>query len=120
MGCVGPPRQPEATSSLARRRWDTAVKAPMLRSLSTHAAMALLLLVTTADAVDVCGDMNKSKMVTSFDALLVLRDAVGQPVSLVCPSIEGLVTYSQDLTARSDPRADRRVRRRGARIPVRA
>ncbi|HEY2773388.1 MAG TPA: DUF1566 domain-containing protein [Candidatus Binatia bacterium] len=33
----------------------------------------------------VCGDVNSSGKVTSSDALLVLKDAVGQPVALECP-----------------------------------
>lgn len=74
----------------------------MLRSTSTIAALALVLLTVPAHADDVCGDVNQSKSVTTSDALLVLRDAVGQPVSLACPSIDGLAICSGDLAACRD------------------
>ena len=51
-------------------------------------------LATTVRAEPVCGDVNDSDTVTSADALFVLRSAVGQPVSLVCPDF--LASYGFD------------------------
>jgi hypothetical protein len=46
-----------------------------------------------AIAASVCGDVNASGSVTAADALSVLREAVGQPVELVCP-VPGLLLRS--------------------------
>ena len=46
---------------------------------------ALLGLCAEANAAPVCGDVNNNSSVTSSDALLVLKSAVGQPVTLTCP-----------------------------------
>lgn len=54
--------------------------------VATAALAAILLNASAVLAADpVCGDVNKSGTVTSGDALLVLRGAVGQPVQLQCP-----------------------------------
>ena len=49
-------------------------------------------------ASEICGDVNVSGGLSTSDALLVLRGSVGQPVTLTCPSIEGLTTCQSDLT----------------------
>ena len=49
------------------------------------AAAAVLWMSSSALAASVCGDVNSNSTVTSTDALLVLRSAVGQPVTLNCP-----------------------------------
>jgi len=53
--------------------------------IATFAAAAL----TTAYAgtPSICGDVNGNGTVTSGDALLVLKNAVGQPIELLCPSV---------------------------------
>ncbi len=62
---------------------------PNTPSLSVIAMLSLAtVLATTAPAAEnppICGDLNDSGGVTSTDALALLRYAVGQPVSLVCP-----------------------------------
>lgn len=59
----------------------------MRKIFSTVAAAALMLVAPTARAADVCGDVNRSGSVTTSDALLVLKDAVGQMVALQCPPV---------------------------------
>jgi hypothetical protein len=41
----------------------------------------------------ICGDVNESLTVTSGDALLVLRSAVGQPVALQCGDCPAVAAY---------------------------
>src|SRR5690348_15241480 len=60
-------------------------------------AIASLVLYTTQRA-EIGGDVNLSSSLTTTDALLVLRGSVGQPVTLQCPSIDGLTGCQSDLT----------------------
>lgn len=57
-------------------------------------AVLLLLCSTTVragvPASEVCGDVNESGTVSPTDALLVLKNAVGQPIDLICPAIGAL------------------------------
>lgn len=64
----------------------------MFRPCPTAAALAVMTLLASAPvfAADVCGDVNESSSVSSTDALLVLKKAVGQPVALACPAIDDL------------------------------
>jgi len=54
-----------------------------LTVLTTLSAALLQAAVALADA-PVCGDVNNNGAVQASDALLVLRNAVGQPVTLTC------------------------------------
>lgn len=55
---------------------------------AASAVLATLVIATpgVSFADPLCGDVNQSDTVTSSDALLVLRDAVGQAVELQCPA----------------------------------
>jgi hypothetical protein len=55
-------------------------------SLLLNAASGVAPAISSA-ASEVCGDVNNSGAVTTADALLVLRDAVNQPVFLSCPPL---------------------------------
>ncbi|HEY2775881.1 MAG TPA: DUF1566 domain-containing protein [Candidatus Binatia bacterium] len=59
------------------------------------ALAAVLVVPLSAAAATPCGDVNNSGKVTSSDALLVLKDAVGQSVQLVCPASGGLPSTGQ-------------------------
>ncbi|MFN2375006.1 MAG: hypothetical protein ABR538_00590 [Candidatus Binatia bacterium] len=52
--------------------------------LALAPALATLLLASPAAAQPVCGDVTDDQLITTTDALRVLRAAVGQPVELVC------------------------------------
>lgn len=55
--------------------------------MAAATAVFLFAILTPAFAVEpLCGDVNETGTVTSSDALLVLKDAVGQPVILACPA----------------------------------
>jgi len=72
---------------------------PAMRSTIVLTALAVLVLgVRVAGAAEICGDVNVSGVVTSADALLVLKSAVGQSVSLTCPAIADLATCTTDLS----------------------
>jgi hypothetical protein len=71
------------------------------------AAATLAALAMTADdarSAPACGDLNASGGVTSSDALLLLRNAVGQPVDLQCapPSQPAKTGETVDYGAKSD------------------
>ena len=74
----------------------------MLAMRSTIVLTTLAVLVlggrVAGAAVEICGDVNVSGSVTASDALLVLRDAVGQPALLSCPAIADLATCTTDLS----------------------
>jgi hypothetical protein len=81
------------------------MKHPRLLPALRSAAAAILVAAAASPApaaAPVCGDVNDSGTVTSSDALLVLKDAVGQPVVLQCaivatPPVTGQVTcYDAD------------------------
>lgn len=57
-----------------------------MRNTICNLATAAILLATTSGALaaPICGDLNDSGNVSTGDALLLLRSAVGQPVDLVC------------------------------------
>ena len=62
----------------------------MMRKAITGATLsALFLIAGGASAADpVCGDVNSSSSVTSSDALLVLKKAVQQPITLDCSAYD--------------------------------
>ncbi len=63
-------------------------------AMATLAAMVLR--AGLALAVDpVCGDVNNSSSINTTDALLVLKDAVDQPVTLVCSAYDGQFSACQ-------------------------
>lgn len=64
----------------------------MFRPRPTATALAVMTLFAYAPvfAADICGDVNESSSVLTSDALLVLKKAVGQPVTLTCPAIDDL------------------------------
>ncbi|MFN2378042.1 MAG: hypothetical protein ABR538_16040 [Candidatus Binatia bacterium] len=64
----------------------------ILRMVMSMALVALCAAHAPAGdiSLEVCGDVNESGTVSSTDALLVLKEAVGQPVALVCPAIDAL------------------------------
>jgi len=69
-------------------------------AVSTVMAMGLLLNAATAQsAAPVCGDVNTSGTLTSGDALLVLKGAVGQSVILECPANDELIVCQTALDA---------------------
>jgi len=68
----------------------------MARTIAMLVAVALLNATTAAYAAPVCGDVNDSGGVNTSDALLVLRDAVGQPVSLPCAGYTGEIAVCQN------------------------
>lgn len=72
--------------------------AVVTRHRTASAVLVVLLTVGTAAAGDIstdpiCGDVNDSATVTSGDALLVLKSAVGQPVSLQCGDCPSVAVY---------------------------
>lgn len=71
----------------------------MLRFLPAACAATLLVFASPVHAADVCGDVNQTRTVSSADALLVLKVAMGQPVPFVCPSIARLAICSGNLVA---------------------
>lgn len=86
----------------------------MLRPLQAATSLAVLAVLASvvpsmpALAAEVCGDVNESSSVTSTDSLLVLKKAVGQPVSLTCPAIDDLAaclsgTCGNDLAENDEP-----------------
>lgn len=70
----------------------------MIRPVPTAAALAVMTILASAPvlAADICGDVNKSSSVSTSDALLVLKKAVGQPVTLTCPAIDELAVCQQN------------------------
>ncbi len=56
-----------------------------------------ILLTGNVEAASVCGDVNDNDIVSSSDALEVLKAAVGQPVDLVCVQPGALATTGQTL-----------------------
>jgi len=71
----------------------------MIRKVSMSTAMVLLLHASTVQSAEpICGDVNSSGTLSSSDALLVLKGAVGQPVTLQCPAIDELVACTDDLS----------------------
>lgn len=61
----------------------------MIRAIATTVTLTIVLCADGGPAVAgmaICGDVNASDSLTSGDALLLLRGAVGQDVELVCPS----------------------------------
>jgi len=56
----------------------------LIRSILLAATFTLLSSAPVAAQTAQCGDVNDSGGVTSTDALLVLKGAVGQPVDLIC------------------------------------
>lgn len=72
----------------------------MVRPIAVTAALAGLLIAATAfgDGPPVCGDVNASGGVNASDALLVLKAAVHQQVTLICGSGcgDGVVTEGED------------------------
>ena len=70
-----------------------------LRPIAIPFAALLCLLASPSFALEpLCGDVNETSSVTSTDALLVLRDAVGQPVMLRCPDFAVPATCGNGLT----------------------
>jgi hypothetical protein len=66
---------------------------PTSNAMTAALLAAALALPAQAPAAPACGDLNGSGSVTSSDALLLLRSAVGQPASLQCaPPAQSLVT----------------------------
>jgi hypothetical protein len=62
----------------------------MTKTLLAASLLSIVLNAASAGAQPICGDVNDSGGVTSSDALAVLREAVGQPVDLVCDACGSL------------------------------
>jgi hypothetical protein len=77
----------------------------MTRRIVGAALTAIVLVAAPPSfaADPVCGDVNQSDTVTSSDALLVLRDAVGQPVELQCPAFATEPTCGNDDAEPGEP-----------------
>src|SRR4051812_27273350 len=71
-----------AMSYRRRRSVSSMSPLPLLRAILT---IAVLLFPLRAHGFE-CGDVDASGLITSTDALRVLRRAVGLPSSLECPS----------------------------------
>src|SRR5690348_13081450 len=90
----------------ARSRWRfttgrNAEVGGMIRRSGISWSIATLLTMSgqAAFAVEpLCGDVNTSGTVSSSDALLVLKNAVGQPVELECPPFAVASTCGNGLT----------------------
>src|SRR5690349_20646469 len=73
--------------------------ATMRNAIFLLALAALAATANVADAaIEICGDVNLSGNLSSTDALLVLKGAVGQQVPLGCPAIADLTTCSTNLS----------------------
>jgi hypothetical protein len=73
---------------------------PMRRRFATFpvAVLALASWTSLAHAVDpVCGDLNDSGEITVADALVLLRNAIGEPVDLQCSAPGALTRTGQAL-----------------------
>lgn len=74
------------------------------RRILVTSMLGLLAFAGTAAAAPQCGDLNANGSVTSSDALLLLRNSVGQPVELQCapPSQPAVTGESVDYGTKSD------------------
>jgi len=81
---------PIAASRYWLPRCSTSKLGRMTKTLFAAALVTILLSADSAGAQPVCGDVNDSGGVTSSDALAVLREAVGQPVDLICDACGSL------------------------------
>jgi hypothetical protein len=70
----------------------------MIQRIASAALTAIVLMaVRSAFAAEpLCGDVNQTDSVTATDALLVLKNSVGQPVELQCPAFATKPTCGND------------------------
>lgn len=81
------------------------IREAALSFLASALAAAVVCTANRATAdTPVCGDVNRTSSVTSTDALLILRRAVGQEVDILCPGVAAPLKTGQ--TSCYDPAGD--------------